>query len=144
MLHDVPVRLLPERTGMMCFEYHPSVLSSAGNGWCLHKNRSHLSSRTSGGNKKLETRLPAAPLAGLYFQSSLNKRGRGGGRVGTGRKREQHLKSFPTAIALSCSLLPVALPKGGGRWLPREIRSFKRGAKAVAFNGKTGKYIDEK
>ena len=51
-VHDVPLRLLPERTGMMCFEYHPSVLSSAGNGWCLHKNRSHLSSRTSGGNKK--------------------------------------------------------------------------------------------
>ena len=84
--------------------------------------------------KKLET--PLLVLAGLYFQSSLNKR--------EGRKREQHLKSFPTAIALSCSLLPVALPKGGGRWLPREIRSFKRGAKAVAFNGKTGKYIDEK
>ena len=50
---------------------------------------------------------------------------RGGGRVGTGRKREQHLKSFPTAIALSCSLLPVALPKGGGRGRWREAGSSR-------------------
>ena len=73
-------------------------------------------------------------LAGLYFQSSLNKREE--------RKREQHLKSFPTAIALllAPSLLPSLLlrriTKGGGQGrAPREIRSFKRGAKAVAFNG---------
>ena len=66
--------------------------------------------------------------------------------VRTGRKREQHLKSFPTAIALLLSpsrrITKRGRRRGGG--LLEKIRSFKRGAKAVAFNGETGKYIDKK